>query len=61
MKAEGDLQSARRQYQSALDMSQKMGDMDAMEESQVALVDLALEEGHADQAEPLLRAANCGV
>ena len=57
LKAEGDLQSARRQYQSALDLSQKMGDMDAMEESQVALVDLALEEGHADQAEPLLRAA----
>jgi len=57
LKAEGDLKGARQQYQAALDIRQKMGAMSTVAESQETLADLALEEGHPDQAEPLLRAA----
>ena len=57
LKAEGDLKGARQQYEAALEIRQKMGEMATIAESQVSLADLALEEGHADQAEPLLRAA----
>jgi len=57
LKAQGDLPGARQQYQSALDIRQQMGEMDLVGESQVDLADLALEEGHPDQSEPLLRPA----
>jgi tetratricopeptide (TPR) repeat protein len=57
LKVEGDLQSARQQYQAVLEASQKIGDLNTIEESRVALADLALEEGHPYQAEPILSAA----
>ena len=38
-------------------MRQKTGGVDLIEESQVEIAQLDLEEGHAEQAEPLLRAA----
>ncbi len=57
LKAEGDLKGARQQYQTALEVRQKMGAMSTAAESQETLADLALEEGHPDQAEPLLRTA----
>ena len=55
--AEGDLEGARQQFQAGRDMEQKAGDMDLVEESQTELADLALEEGHAWEAESLLRPA----
>lgn len=57
LKAEGDLRGARQQYEAALEIRQKMDEMSTIAESQESLADLALEEGHAEQAEPLLRAA----
>jgi eukaryotic-like serine/threonine-protein kinase len=57
LKAGGDLQGARRQFQEGLDIRQKVGGMAMVEESQVELADLSLEEGRAEQAEPLLRSA----
>jgi DNA-binding winged helix-turn-helix (wHTH) protein/tetratricopeptide (TPR) repeat protein len=57
LKAEGDLEGARQQYEAALEIRQKMGETSTIAESQVTLADLAIEEGHADQVEPLLRAA----
>jgi DNA-binding winged helix-turn-helix (wHTH) protein/tetratricopeptide (TPR) repeat protein len=57
LKAEGDLKGARQQYGAALEIRQKMGETSTIAESQVTLADLSLEEGHADQVEPLLRAA----
>ena len=53
--AEGNLEEARQQYQLALDIGKKAGEPVA--ETQVELSELALEAGHPDQAEPLLRAA----
>jgi len=57
LKAEGNAEAARQQYQSALDLANKAGEADSVAETQVELSDLALDEGHPDQAEPLLRAA----
>ena len=57
LEAEGDLQGARQQYQATLEMRQKVGEMDLVSESQVSLAELALEEAHPEQAEPLLLAA----
>jgi len=54
---QGDLAGARRQYQQALETRQKLGEQDLVAESQVSLANLALEEGHPEQAEPLLRPA----
>jgi len=55
--AEGDLPGARKQFQETLEMRQKLVEMDLVGESQVELAELAEDEGHADQAEPLIRAA----
>src|SRR5215467_9346308 len=55
--AEGDLQGAHQQFQATLEMRQKLGEMDLVGESQVELADIALEEGHSDEAEPLVRQA----
>ncbi|HSZ02043.1 MAG TPA: tetratricopeptide repeat protein [Terriglobales bacterium] len=55
LKAEGNLEKAHQQYQLALDIGKKAGEPVA--ETQVELSELALEVGHPDQAEPLLRAA----
>jgi len=57
LKAEGDLQGARQQFQEALDIRQKVGELGLVEEDQAEIADLDLDEGHPDQAEPLLRAA----
>jgi DNA-binding winged helix-turn-helix (wHTH) protein/tetratricopeptide (TPR) repeat protein len=56
-KAGGDLQGAQQQVQATLDIRQKVGETSLVRESQVELAGLALEEGQANQAEPLLRAA----
>ena len=55
--AQGDLPSARRQYEEALETRKKIGAQDLVAESQVSLAGLALEEGHPEQAESLLRQA----
>ncbi len=57
LKAEGNSDGARQQYQDALDIAKKAGEAYSVAESQVELSELALDEGHPDQAEPLLRAA----
>jgi DNA-binding winged helix-turn-helix (wHTH) protein/tetratricopeptide (TPR) repeat protein/TolB-like protein len=55
--AQGDLASARQQYQQTLETRQKLGDQYLVAESQVSLAELSIEEGHPEQAEPLLRPA----
>jgi DNA-binding winged helix-turn-helix (wHTH) protein/tetratricopeptide (TPR) repeat protein/TolB-like protein len=57
LKAEGNLQGARQQFESARDVVQKAGDQGLVQESQAELADLAAEEGHGDQAESLIRPA----
>ena len=57
LEAEGDLAGARQQYEKTLAMRQKVGEMGLVQESQVELADLALQEGHPEQAESLLRGA----
>jgi DNA-binding winged helix-turn-helix (wHTH) protein/tetratricopeptide (TPR) repeat protein len=55
--AEGDLAGARQQYQGAMDIRQSLGRTGDVAESKASLGELAVEEGHPDQAEPLLRFA----
>jgi DNA-binding winged helix-turn-helix (wHTH) protein/tetratricopeptide (TPR) repeat protein/TolB-like protein len=57
LKAQGDLQGARYQFEETLAIRQKVGEADLVGESQTALADLALDEGHCAEAEPLLRPA----
>jgi DNA-binding winged helix-turn-helix (wHTH) protein/tetratricopeptide (TPR) repeat protein len=57
MEAEGDLSDARQQFQQALEMRQKIGALELVAESQVELAGVAIEDGHPDQAESLLRSA----
>ncbi len=57
LKAEGNSEGARQQYEAALDTGKKANEAYSVAETQVELADLALDEGHSDQAEPLLRAA----
>jgi DNA-binding winged helix-turn-helix (wHTH) protein/tetratricopeptide (TPR) repeat protein len=57
LEAEGDLAAARKQYEQALAMRQKVGAMDLVAESQVELGEMALQEGHPELAEPLVRSA----
>jgi DNA-binding winged helix-turn-helix (wHTH) protein/tetratricopeptide (TPR) repeat protein/TolB-like protein len=57
LRAEGDLAGARHQFEAARDTQQKAGDMGLLEESQAELADLDLEEGHAAEAESLVRPA----
>jgi eukaryotic-like serine/threonine-protein kinase len=57
LKAEGDLEGARQQFQATLDIEKKDGVMGMVQESQAELADLALDEGHPGQAEPILRSA----
>lgn len=56
LRAEGKFDGARQQFESARDLAQKLGSS-VFQDSQAELADLALEEGHADQAESLLRPA----
>jgi DNA-binding winged helix-turn-helix (wHTH) protein/tetratricopeptide (TPR) repeat protein len=57
MEAQGDMPGARSQFQEALATLQKMGALELAAGCQSELAALALEEGHADQAESLIRAA----
>jgi len=57
LKAEGDLQGARQQYQAALEIQQAKNWANNVAESQAALSEVALDEGHPDQAEKTLRTA----
>lgn len=57
LEAEGDLEGAKKQFQSALDARQARGRTSDVAESQVELSEIELEEGHVAQAEPLLRPA----
>ena len=56
-RVEGDLVGARKQFESARDLELKAGDAGMVEESQAELADLDLEEGHASEAESLVRGA----
>jgi DNA-binding winged helix-turn-helix (wHTH) protein/tetratricopeptide (TPR) repeat protein/TolB-like protein len=57
LKAQGDLQGARHQFEETLKIRQKVNENDLIGESQVELADLAIDEGHSEQAEPLLQPA----
>jgi tetratricopeptide (TPR) repeat protein len=57
LEAEGNLGEARKQFEQALVMRQRMAAMDLIAESQESLAELAMEEGHPQQAESLLRSA----
>ena len=55
--AQGDFESARRQFQDSLEIQQKTGALELLAETQVELANLALDEEHPEKAEPLLRSA----
>lgn len=57
LKAEGDLPGAKKQFDEVLEIRKKVGEMGGVHECEEELAELALDEGHPDQAEPLLRAA----
>jgi eukaryotic-like serine/threonine-protein kinase len=57
LEAEGDLAGARAQFEQALALREKTGEADLVAESQVALANLSMEEGHPDRAESLLTTA----
>jgi tetratricopeptide (TPR) repeat protein len=54
---QGDLAGARSQFEQTLAIRQKVGALQLAAESQIELAHLAIEEGHPEQAESLLRAA----
>lgn len=53
--AEDDLKGAREQYRQTLEIRQKMHETDLVAESQESIAEVSIEEGHAEQAESLLR------
>jgi DNA-binding winged helix-turn-helix (wHTH) protein/tetratricopeptide (TPR) repeat protein len=57
LEAQGDLAGARSQFEQALAIAQKIGALVNAAESQEELAGLAIEEGHPEQAEALLRGA----
>ena len=57
MELEGDLAGARDEFQKTLTMRQKIGGLEIAAESQVELAGVAIEDGHPEQADPLLRSA----
>jgi DNA-binding winged helix-turn-helix (wHTH) protein/tetratricopeptide (TPR) repeat protein len=57
LEAEGNLAEARKQFEQSLAIRQKIAAMDLVAETQAELGELALQEKHPDQAEPLLRSA----
>lgn len=57
LRQQGDLQGARHQFEETLSIRQKVGEGNGIAESQEELASLALDEGHLDLAEPLLRQA----
>jgi DNA-binding winged helix-turn-helix (wHTH) protein/tetratricopeptide (TPR) repeat protein len=57
LEAQGDMAGARVQFQRALEMQQKMKELELAAESQSALAAVSIEEGHGEEAESLLRTA----
>jgi DNA-binding winged helix-turn-helix (wHTH) protein/tetratricopeptide (TPR) repeat protein len=57
LESQADLPGARSQFEQTLAIRQKMGALQLAAESQIELARLAMEEGHPEQAESLLRAA----
>jgi tetratricopeptide (TPR) repeat protein len=57
LKAEANLSEAHQQFQSARETEQKLGDKSMVAESEAELAELALEEGHPNEAESLIRPA----
>jgi DNA-binding winged helix-turn-helix (wHTH) protein/tetratricopeptide (TPR) repeat protein len=55
--AEANLSEAHRQFQSALELDEKVAEKGLAADSHAALAELALEEGHPDEVEPLMRPA----
>ncbi|HEY4660183.1 MAG TPA: DUF2225 domain-containing protein [Terriglobales bacterium] len=55
--SQADLVSARRQFEESLEIRQKVGAVELAAEAQLELANLALDEGHPEKAEPLLRSA----
>ena len=52
---QGDLQAARKAYQESLALCKELGDKQAVAETELALARLSLEEGHAADAETVIR------
>ena len=52
---QGDLQAARKSYQESLALLQRVGDKQSVAETELALARLSLEEGHAAEAETVIR------
>ncbi|MGA8774558.1 MAG: tetratricopeptide repeat protein [Terriglobales bacterium] len=52
---QGDLQAARKSYRESLALRKEMGDKQAVAETELALARLSIEEGHADDAETVIR------
>jgi tetratricopeptide (TPR) repeat protein len=57
LEASDDLDGARKQFEEALDIRQKMGATDLVAETRVELAQLSIEQGHPADAEPLLQNA----
>jgi tetratricopeptide (TPR) repeat protein len=57
LETQGDLPAARSQFEQTLATRKKMGAWGLVAESQVELASLDVEEGHPEQAEPLLQEA----
>jgi tetratricopeptide (TPR) repeat protein len=57
MEAQNDLAGARAQFEQALAMRKGIGAQGGVAEGEVDLAELAVEEGHPERAEPLLREA----
>lgn len=57
LEQEGDLAGARTQFQQSMALRQQVGAADLVAENQVELAVLSIEEGHAEQAEGLLKSA----
>jgi len=55
--AQGDFESARRQFQDSLEIQQKIGALELIAGTQVEMGNLALDEDHPEKAEPVLRSA----
>jgi DNA-binding winged helix-turn-helix (wHTH) protein/tetratricopeptide (TPR) repeat protein len=52
---QGDLQAARKSYQESLALCKELGDKQAVAETELALARLSIEEGHAADAETVIR------
>jgi eukaryotic-like serine/threonine-protein kinase len=52
---QGDLQAARKSYRESLALRKEIGDKQAVAETELALARLSIEEGHADDAETVIR------